>query len=111
MKIKYKANTKLNFLIPKDTWDFAPESQWPSFWLGDIRIKNDNITKFVHNAMFDIPFIYKKWRVITRGVRCTKSLAKIVRKCAGNSYKRLTKKAAQLVCHYGVIQTTLFFIH
>ena len=32
---------KLNFLIPKDTWDFAPESQWRSFWLGDIRLKND----------------------------------------------------------------------
>lgn len=59
-------------------------------------LRDESVKKYIHNAMFDAPFIYKKWRVATLGVRCTKSLAKIVRKCAGNSYKRLTKKATDL---------------
>jgi len=59
-------------------------------------LRDPEITKFIHNGMFDAPFIYKKWRVATLGVLCTKSLAQIVRKCTGNSYKRLTKKATSI---------------
>ena len=37
---------KLNFLIPKDTWDFAPASQWPSFLVGRFKHKKlDNTNK------------------------------------------------------------------
>jgi len=32
------------FLMPKDTWDFAPADQWPSEWMGDLEIKVDELT-------------------------------------------------------------------
>ncbi|MEM8535782.1 MAG: L-lactate permease [Chloroflexota bacterium] len=32
-----------NFLVPKDTWDFAPPSEWPSEWLGKLEIKLDTV--------------------------------------------------------------------
>jgi len=30
---------KSNFLVPKDTWDFEPASNWPSTWMGNIEVK------------------------------------------------------------------------
>jgi len=30
---------KSNFLVPKDTWDFEPDSNWPSTWMGNIEVK------------------------------------------------------------------------
>lgn len=32
------------FLLPKDTWDFAPADQWPAEWIGDLEIKLDRLT-------------------------------------------------------------------
>jgi lactate permease len=35
---------KVGFLVPKQSWDFAPASEWPSEWLGSIEMKLDNLT-------------------------------------------------------------------
>jgi lactate permease len=35
---------KVGFLVPKETWDFAPASEWPSEWLGSIEMKLDSLT-------------------------------------------------------------------
>ncbi len=32
-------------LVPKDTWDFAPASSWPSEWLGTLEMKLDDLTE------------------------------------------------------------------
>ena len=32
------------FLVPKDTWDFAPASEWSADWLGNIEINLDALT-------------------------------------------------------------------
>lgn len=32
------------FLVPKNTWDFAPAHEWPSEWLGSIEMKLDELT-------------------------------------------------------------------
>lgn len=32
------------FLVPKDTWDFAPASEWSPEWLGNIEINLDALT-------------------------------------------------------------------
>ncbi len=32
------------FLVPKDTWDFAPPSEWAPEWIGKLEIKLDNLT-------------------------------------------------------------------
>ncbi len=32
------------FLLPKDTWDFAPASEWQPEWLGRIEMKLDDLT-------------------------------------------------------------------
>lgn len=32
------------FLVPKDTWDFAPASEWKPEWLGNIEINLDALT-------------------------------------------------------------------
>lgn len=31
------------FLVPKDTWDFAPPDQWPTEWMGKLEVKLDNL--------------------------------------------------------------------
>ena len=33
------------FLVPKDRWDFHPESEWEPEWKGQIRVSQDNITE------------------------------------------------------------------
>jgi lactate permease len=33
---------KRGFLMPKKNWDFAPQAQWPSHWLGKISFVQDN---------------------------------------------------------------------
>ena len=37
------AAAKVGFLVPKKTWDFAPPSEWPSDWMGNIEMKLDQI--------------------------------------------------------------------
>lgn len=34
---------KSNFLVPKDTWDFEPASNWPSTWMGNIEVKLERL--------------------------------------------------------------------
>lgn len=31
------------FLLPKDTWDFPPSSDWPNSWVGKLELKIDDI--------------------------------------------------------------------
>ncbi|MCB9077796.1 MAG: L-lactate permease [Anaerolineaceae bacterium] len=33
------------FLLPKDSWDFPPASEWPSDWMGSLEIKLDKLAK------------------------------------------------------------------
>jgi len=50
---------KFGFLIPKDKWDFSPESEWPSFWLGNIQMSLDSvISRKISNVMAWFPYIF-----------------------------------------------------
>lgn len=35
---------RIGFLVPKNTWDFAPAQDWPSEWLGSVEMKLDQLT-------------------------------------------------------------------
>lgn len=35
---------RAGFLVPKQTWDFAPADQWPNEWLGTVEMKLDELT-------------------------------------------------------------------
>lgn len=35
---------RAGFLVPKQSWDFAPANEWPSEWLGSIEMKLDSLT-------------------------------------------------------------------
>ncbi|CAM3253543.1 L-lactate transport [Ectopseudomonas mendocina] len=35
---------RFGFLVPKNTWDFAPADKWPSEWLGTVEMKLDELT-------------------------------------------------------------------
>lgn len=35
---------RMGFLLPKNTWDFAPKAKWPNEWLGTIEMKLDHLT-------------------------------------------------------------------
>ncbi len=35
---------KNGFLVPKEKWDFAPASEWPSHWMGTLEMKLDGLT-------------------------------------------------------------------
>lgn len=35
---------KSGFLVPKQSWDFPPASEWPAHWIGQIEIKLDTLT-------------------------------------------------------------------
>jgi lactate permease len=28
--------SRMGFLMPKKTWDFAPREKWPAFWMGTV---------------------------------------------------------------------------
>lgn len=36
---------KAGFLVPKDTWDFAPAKEWPVEWVGKLEVKLDSMTE------------------------------------------------------------------
>jgi lactate permease len=36
---------KKGFLLPKDTWDFAPKEEWPSSWVSKFELKLDSMTE------------------------------------------------------------------
>ncbi|GAB4429377.1 MAG: L-lactate permease [Anaerolineae bacterium] len=47
------------FLVPKDSWDFAPASEWPLEWMGKLEIKLDNIAgkQTMSTAMAWVPYV------------------------------------------------------
>ena len=49
---------KCRFLIPKDSWDFAPSSEWPSTWIGNLQISLDKISfKKINNYFAWFPYL------------------------------------------------------
>ena len=35
---------RMGFLVPKNTWDFAPAQDWPTEWIGTVEMKLDQLT-------------------------------------------------------------------
>jgi lactate permease len=50
---------KKRFLVPKDTWDFAPFSEWPIQWMSKLEIKIDSLTsqKQMSGTMAWTPYV------------------------------------------------------
>lgn len=49
---------KKNFLLPKDTWDFSPKSEWEPRWKGTMDVSLDNQTgRTMPNWLAWIPYI------------------------------------------------------
>ncbi len=49
---------KFKFLVPKDSWDFPPPSEWPTTWLGNIHISfDDNKRKKISSLMAWAPYV------------------------------------------------------
>ncbi len=49
---------KVGFLVPKDHWDFAPASEWPSAWVGNLQMSLDSLTeKKISSFMAWLPYI------------------------------------------------------
>ena len=50
---------KRHFLIPKDTWDFPKDSEWPSYWLGELKISNiSNVKQKISTINSWFPYIF-----------------------------------------------------
>ncbi|MEX0959296.1 MAG: L-lactate permease [Burkholderiales bacterium] len=39
------AAVRKGFLVPKQTWDFAPPAEWPAEWMGKLELKMDNVAR------------------------------------------------------------------
>lgn len=50
---------KKGFLLPKDTWDFAPKEEWPSSWVSKFELKLDAMTEKVPMSLTKawIPYV------------------------------------------------------
>ena len=50
---------KKGFLIPKDTWDFAPREEWPVHWVSKFEIKMDSMSEKVNMSLTKawIPYV------------------------------------------------------
>lgn len=50
---------KKGFLIPKDTWDFAPREEWPVHWVSKFEIKMDAMSEKVNMSLTKawIPYV------------------------------------------------------
>jgi lactate permease len=50
---------KAGFLIPKNTWDFAPVSEWPSNWVSKFEIKFDAMSEKIDMSLTKawIPYV------------------------------------------------------
>lgn len=50
---------KKGFLIPKDTWDFAPKEEWPTEWVSKFEMKLDAMTQKVPMSLTKawIPYV------------------------------------------------------
>jgi lactate permease len=42
---------KTRFLIPKTTWDFAPPSEWPAEWIGNLEIRVNEVATAKMNRL------------------------------------------------------------
>jgi len=42
---------KKGFLIPKNTWDFAPKEEWPVHWISKFEMKLDSVTSKVDMSL------------------------------------------------------------
>ena len=50
---------KFNFLTPKDRWDFPSSNEWPSSWLGNLKVSLDSLTeKKISNGLAWFPYIF-----------------------------------------------------
>lgn len=49
---------KKGFLVPKQNWDFRPESEWPAEWLGSLKMDLDDIKgKPIGLALAWLPYV------------------------------------------------------
>lgn len=53
---------KHGFLMPKDTWDFAPKAEWPAAWLGklvidDVKIELQKVGKSISPVVAWMPYL------------------------------------------------------
>ncbi len=49
---------KRGFLVPKDSWDFAPPSEWPSTWVGNLQMSIDEAAeKKISRFMAWLPYV------------------------------------------------------
>lgn len=50
--------TKKGFLVPKDKWDFAPASEWPTAWVGSLEMSMNSIAeKKISRFMAWLPYV------------------------------------------------------
>merc|ERR1711941_119354 len=42
---------KAGFLVPKNTWDFAPKEDWPTHWVSKFEMKLDAMTEKVDMSL------------------------------------------------------------
>ena len=50
---------KKHFLIPRDTWDFPQDFEWPSYWLGELKITNiSNVKHKISTINSWFPYIF-----------------------------------------------------
>jgi lactate permease len=49
---------KKGFLVPKDTWDFAPASEWPTTWISNLEMSMDSLAeKKISRFMAWLPYV------------------------------------------------------
>lgn len=49
---------KRGFLVPKDTWDFAPPAEWPVAWVGKLQISMDSLAESrISRGMAWFPYV------------------------------------------------------
>ena len=52
------AAVKAKFLVPKNTWDFAPASEWPEEWVGRFEITMDSLSQVkIGRFMAWLPYV------------------------------------------------------
>ncbi len=48
---------KRKFLVPKDTWNFAPVEQWPANWMGKLEVKFDVTSRDMSLSKAWLPYL------------------------------------------------------
>ena len=48
---------KRKFLVPKDTWNFAPVEQWPANWMGKLEVKFDATSRDMSLSKAWLPYL------------------------------------------------------